>query len=70
MISIVTTGLFLVSADESLMKSFYNFTLTFGNTGSGLRRYRALRFRSQAGKRAIHRKKSAPRGKRPDLYAL
>lgn len=39
MISIVTTGLFLVSADESLMKSFYNFTLTFGNTGSGLRVY-------------------------------
>lgn len=39
MVSIVTTGLFLVSADECLMRSFYNYTLTFGDTESGLHVY-------------------------------
>lgn len=37
MVSIVTTGLFLVSADESLMRSFYNYTIKMGNAGDGLR---------------------------------
>ena len=39
MVSIVTTGLFLVSADESLMHSFYNYTIKMGNAGNGLRVY-------------------------------
>lgn len=39
MVSIVTTGLFLVSADESLMRSFYNYTIKMGNAGNGLRVY-------------------------------
>lgn len=36
MVSIISTGLILASADECIMKSFYNYTLSMGEAGNGL----------------------------------
>lgn len=36
LVSIISTGLFIAYSDESIMKSFYNYTLKFNESGTGL----------------------------------